>query len=417
MGFTKKWKPVKVAPEHAPPSADEVKEMIQKDVARLRKAAKETELMGEDALRRAHRIAEELRMLGYRSLLLRPPANELIMERAVFKAHAEDASYARLNTMLEEEPQLASLPRDDRVFLQAFWLHRLADPALAGAGYEAVQKEFKELVRKTVEKKIPFVITSLDEAGKPCGAAACAYLPKSNSLLIEYIAVEESRKNLGVDSLLITKAIDVANLRALEEGFAGVAAIVAEAEIPSPGGSFKENQARLERMQALVNNGIYPVSGFEYARVPSVEERKREEIAREEAAPKIPAAPVPVIPAGYIPGGVFAPPVQAEEAPAAKPPEKEPVALLLCVRPVNASKEITARQLKAIVRDVHAYYGSRVGRGLFDQLKGKAVIKIMLVDMKKLLSLGKLLGIALPPPSGEGGEGGEEGEEGGKKSS
>ncbi|MEM4389032.1 MAG: hypothetical protein QXG98_00020 [Candidatus Micrarchaeia archaeon] len=407
MGLTKRWKPIKVVPEHAPPSADEIKEMIQKDVAKLSKTAKETELMGEDALRRAHRIAEELHLLGYRSLLLRPPDNQQITERALFRAHREEASYARLSAMLESEPEFTALSRDDRLFLQTFWLYRTADPALAGAGYENIQKEFRELVRKTTEKKIPFVIISLDEGGKPCGAAACAYLPRSNSLLIGDIVIEESKKNLGVDSMLITKAIDVANIRALGQGFAGVAAVVAEAEIPSPDCSFRENQARLERMQVLVNNGIYPVSGFDYVREPPVEERKREEITREEVAPKIPVTPVPVAPAGYLPEGVFAP-VQAE-APAARA-EKEPAALLLCVRPVNASKEITARQLKAIVRDIHAYYGSRVGRGLFDQLKGKAVIRIMLVNMKKLLSLGKLLGVALPPGDGE--EGGGEGKEG-----
>jgi len=395
---------VKAVPEHAPPSAEEVREMIQRDVARMSRAAKETELMGEDALRRSYQIARELGMLGYRAIVLRPPANEPITERALFKAHQEDAGYQRLVAMLDEG-EFAALPRDDRLFLQAFWLQKLANPSLADAGYETVQKEYREVVRRTVEKKIPFTITSLDEGGRASGVAACAYLPKSNTLVIENIAIEESKKNLGVDSLLVTKAIDVANLRALENGSAGIAAIVAEAEIPSPRCSFAENQARLERLQALVNNGIYPISGFDYAREPPAEE------AKEEAAPKIQAAQIPPSPAGPVQGAAFTPQIQAEEAPTPMPQEKEPVALLLCVRPVNASKEITPRQLRSIIKEMHAYYGSKVAKGLFDQLRGKAVIKIMLVDMKKLLSLGKLLGIALPPPGSEGdgdGEGREE---------
>ncbi len=374
------------------PAVSEVPQQVMERIASDIERIARLHPMGEERERRASQersaAVEELLKLGYSTKVVAPGFNMRELDKFFSDVVRLDLGVAKAFKVLDER----RLAERDKMFAAAMVLLR-EDLPLEIARDEEKFVEFAHAKSLSlVSSKENFVIVGLDEAGSPAAAAALSYLPKSNALLVENLAVPKIVKVAGLDALLLKSAADIANRRATELGYVGIEVVVAEAPLPSPALEREENGRRLDRMSSLVANGLGPVQGFEYERETlSTEELAKREIrtARglveelERAGAKAEAEKL------------AAAVLRAETAEAEVPAEEEVgrrVPVMICIRPVMAAKEITPRKVAAIVRDISARRGTSAPlKKILEKVKKKAVLRIMLMDVRKLTGLWKKL--------------------------
>ncbi len=417
-------------------------------------------------LKRTLGKVEALRREGHRAVFVKPLSREELTQarKAIVFAVENGLNEAQLEKLLNSSPDFAELGVNPRNYIHALFFLGSAWPP---EEVEARMSNYAALEMRVVEQKTEFIILSLDDSGKPSGAVALAYLPRTNSLLVSDIVVKTERMQVGVDALMIEKALEIASVKAQDAGNDDVELVVAEARIPSGSISPQENQAILTRLAVLADNNVQPVSQFDYSRLlqftetralkktvalrsqqktialraqqkavsihpqqneteaaePDIRKQLEElrvllenEVKREDVETK---------------RGVEAEIVSLEEkAEAAKlelrleaskllkniearqeasllkktgqrKKTSAPSPLLLCLRALKGG--ISSDRLLQIAREVRAHYDEEETEELAEEGGKKVPVKFLTLDAKKLLVLGKLVGLAaLPPPKDEG---------------
>lgn len=231
------------------------------------------------------------------------------------------------------------LSEEEMQYAQALWLFKEEWPAEVVSDGQKLAENFRALERRIVEKSAAIYI-SRDEHGKPFGAAVLAPMEKTQAILVTDLVAAEGKERGMESRMLLIRALDEIKERARRGSGFEPDFIVAEARMPSGELSAEENKRRIEHLALLSENGIYPVSDFNYARPLAIKGR--------------------------------------------------PEPMLLCAKPLT-KKQIEPSQLEAAVREMHEYYGVRVKVGPeLKHLYESVGVRLTLLNVKKLMKLEKL---------------------------